>query len=89
MPVLKHLKRMFTDWFLCGMLLATFLAYVFPHFGSTGGAMHAEWVINIGVFLVFFLHRLGWRFGCRPIVRGPRPSRRVPGPVGQQIFPAF
>ena len=56
MPVLKHLKRMFTDWFLCGMLLATFLAYVFPHFGSTGGAMHAEWVINIGVFLVFFLH---------------------------------
>ena len=56
MPVLKHLKRMFTDWFLCGMLLATFLAYVFPHFGSTGGGMHAEWVINIGVFLVFFLH---------------------------------
>jgi len=56
MPVLKHLKRLFTDWFLCGMLLATFLAYVFPTFGSTGGAMHAEWVINIGVFLVFFLH---------------------------------
>ena len=56
MPVLKHLKRMFTDWFLCGMLLATFLAYVFPRFGSTGGGMHAEWVINIGVFLVFFLH---------------------------------
>lgn len=56
MPVLKHLKRLFTDWFLCGMLLATFLAYVFPRFGSTGGAMHAEWVINIGVFLVFFLH---------------------------------
>ena len=56
MPVLKHLKRLFTDWFLCGMLLATFLAYVFPKFGSSGGAMHAEWVINIGVFLVFFLH---------------------------------
>ena len=56
MPVLKHLKRLFTDWFLCGMLLATFLAYVFPRFGSAGGAMHAEWVINIGVFLVFFLH---------------------------------
>ena len=56
MSVLKHLKRVFTDWFLCGMLLATLLAYVFPRFGSTGGAMHAEWVINIGVFLVFFLH---------------------------------
>ena len=56
MSVLKHLKRVFTDWFLCGMVLATLLAYVFPRFGSTGGAMHAEWVINIGVFLVFFLH---------------------------------
>ena len=56
MPVLKHFKRLFTDWFLCGMVLATFLAYLFPAFGSTGGAMHAEWVINIGVFLVFFLH---------------------------------
>lgn len=56
MPVFKHLKRLFTDWFLCGMLLATLLAYVFPTFGSTGGGMHAEVVINIGVFLVFFLH---------------------------------
>ena len=56
MHVFKHLKRLFTDWFLCGMLLATLLAYVFPTFGSTGGGMHAEVVINIGVFLVFFLH---------------------------------
>ena len=56
MPLIKHLKRLFTDWFLCGMLLATFLAYVFPDFGATGGPMHAEWVINSGVFLVFFLH---------------------------------
>jgi sodium/bile acid cotransporter 7 len=52
----KHLKRVVTDWFLCGMLIATLLSYVFPTFGATGGAMHAEWVINIGVFLVFFLH---------------------------------
>lgn len=56
MPVFKHLKRLFTDWFLCGMLVATFLSYLFPTFGSTGGAMHAEVVINVGVFLVFFLH---------------------------------
>ncbi|MGE8435668.1 MAG: bile acid:sodium symporter family protein [Pseudomonas palmensis] len=51
-----HLKRVVTDWFLCGMFLATFLAWLFPHFGASGGSMHAEYVINIGVFVVFFLH---------------------------------
>lgn len=56
MSVLKHLKRVVTDWFLCGMVLATVLAYFFPGFGATGGGMHAEYVINIGVFVVFFLH---------------------------------
>jgi sodium/bile acid cotransporter 7 len=56
MSALKHLKRVVTDWFLCGMVLATVLAYFFPSFGATGGAMHAEYVINIGVFVVFFLH---------------------------------
>ena len=56
MHAFKHLKRVVTDWFLCGMLLATILAYFFPHFGARGGAMHAEVVINVGVFLVFFLH---------------------------------
>lgn len=35
---------------------ATVLAYFFPGFGATGGGMHAEYVINIGVFVVFFLH---------------------------------
>jgi sodium/bile acid cotransporter 7 len=56
MPVLKHLKRVVTDWFLLGMLVATLLAYFIPSFGATGGGMHAEIVINVGVFLVFFLH---------------------------------
>ncbi|UZE24454.1 bile acid:sodium symporter [Pseudomonas sp. B21-056] len=56
MHIFRHLKRMVTDWFLCGMLLATLLAYFFPGFGATGGAMHAEWVVNIGIFVVFFLH---------------------------------
>ncbi|WPN57351.1 bile acid:sodium symporter family protein [Pseudomonas sp. P9_31] len=56
MHAFKHLKRVVTDWFLCGMLIATLLAYAFPTFGATGGGMRAEWVINIGVFLVFFLH---------------------------------
>jgi sodium/bile acid cotransporter 7 len=56
MHVLKHLKRVVTDWFLLGMLIATLLAYFIPSFGATGGGMHAEIVINVGVFLVFFLH---------------------------------
>ncbi|MGV8920839.1 MAG: bile acid:sodium symporter family protein [Pseudomonas sp.] len=56
MHAFKHLKRVVTDWFLCGMLIATILAYLFPTFGGAGGAMHAEYVINIGVFFVFFLH---------------------------------
>lgn len=56
MHIFRHLKRLVTDWFLCGMLLATLLAYLFPSFGATGGAMHAEWVVNIGIFVVFFLH---------------------------------
>jgi sodium/bile acid cotransporter 7 len=56
MHAFKHLKRVVTDWFLCGMLVATLLSYLFPRFGASGGSMHAEWVINIGVFLVFFLH---------------------------------
>jgi sodium/bile acid cotransporter 7 len=56
MHILRHLKRLATDWFLCGMLLATLLAYFFPTFGASGGAMHAEWVIHIGIFVVFFLH---------------------------------
>ena len=56
MHIFRHLKRIVTDWFLCGMVLATLLAYFFPTFGATGGAMHAEWVVNIGIFVVFFLH---------------------------------
>ncbi|MBD1554360.1 bile acid:sodium symporter family protein [Pseudomonas typographi] len=56
MQLLKQLKRLVTDWFLCGMILATVLAYFFPHFGARGGTLHADTVVNIGVFAVFFLH---------------------------------
>ncbi|RWU26304.1 bile acid:sodium symporter [Pseudomonas alkylphenolica] len=73
MPVLKHLKRVVTDWFLCGMFLATFLAWLFPGFGRSGGAMHAEYVINIGVFLVFFLH--GINLSSEQIRHGLRNGR--------------
>ncbi len=73
MQALKHLKRVVTDWFLCGMFLATFLAWLFPGFGSSGGAMHAEYVINAGVFLVFFLH--GINLSSEQIRHGLRNGR--------------
>ncbi len=68
MQSLKHFKRVATDWFLWGMVLATVLAYFFPRFGATGGSMHAEYVINIGVFVVFFLH--GVNLSSEQIKRG-------------------
>jgi len=53
------LHRIFKEWFLLGMVGAVILATLFPQFGATGGAMHAEWVINGGIALVFFLHGIG------------------------------
>lgn len=53
------LQRLTRDWFLAGMVLAVVLAALFPDFGSTGGPMHAEVVVNVGIFAVFFLHGLG------------------------------
>jgi sodium/bile acid cotransporter 7 len=68
MLLLKQLKRLVTDWFLCGMLLATVLAYFFPRFGASGGLMHAEIVINVGVFVVFFLH--GVNLSSEQVIHG-------------------
>lgn len=51
--------RVLKEWFLLGMVAAVVLASLFPDFGATGGAMHADLVINIGVALVFFLHGVG------------------------------
>ncbi|WP_442110000.1 bile acid:sodium symporter family protein [Pseudomonas sp. NUPR-001] len=73
MHALKHFKRVVTDWFLCGMFLATLLAWLFPNVGRSGGAMHAEYVINIGVFLVFFLH--GINLSGEQIGRGLKNGR--------------
>jgi len=70
MPVLKHLKKLVTDWFLCGMVLATVLAWVFPQYGGSGGVLHLDKVINAGVFLVFFLH--GANLSGEQIGRGLR-----------------
>ncbi len=56
---LKWLRRIGQEWFLLGLLVAVVAASVWPDFGASGGAMHAEFVINGGVALVFFLHGVG------------------------------
>ncbi|MCP3142316.1 bile acid:sodium symporter family protein [Pyxidicoccus xibeiensis] len=56
---LRLVKRLARDWFLVGMIAAVVLAALFPDFGRTGGAMHADVVANIGIFLVFLLYGLG------------------------------
>ncbi|MCP3103922.1 bile acid:sodium symporter [Myxococcus sp. K15C18031901] len=56
---LRLIQRLARDWFLLGMLCAVGLALLFPDFGREGGAMHADVVTNVGIFLVFFLHGLG------------------------------
>lgn len=52
-------QRLAKEWFLFGTVLAVVLATVFPDFGASGGALHADLVVNIGVALVFFLHGIG------------------------------
>lgn len=54
----KLARKLGKDWFLAGMLTAVGLATLFPEFGATGGAMHAETVSDAGIFLVFLLHGL-------------------------------
>ncbi len=44
------------DWFLTGMVIAMFLAYLFPAPGAAGSSMHPELVIKGGIALIFFLH---------------------------------
>lgn len=55
----RWLQRIAKEWFLIGMLVAVLLASLFPEFGATGGALHAETTTNLGIALVFFLHGIG------------------------------
>lgn len=55
----KWLRRIGQEWFLLGMLAAVLAASVWPDFGASGGALHADIVVNAGVVLVFFLHGVG------------------------------
>ena len=52
------------DWFLLGMIFATFLAWAFPDPGAAGGWMHPELVTKLGVALIFFLHGLVLSFAA-------------------------
>jgi sodium/bile acid cotransporter 7 len=52
------------DWFLLGMIFATFLAWAFPDPGASGGWMHPEFVTKAGVALIFFLHGLMLSFAA-------------------------
>ncbi len=49
----------YKDWFLYGMVSCVVLATLFPDFGKTGGALHADVLANVGVAAVFFFHGLG------------------------------
>lgn len=52
------LHRLCRDWFLVGMLVAVLLASFFPEAGKSGGWLHMEKAVDIGVAIVFFLHGL-------------------------------
>lgn len=52
------------DWFLLGMVGATFLAWAFPGPGASGGWMHPELATKAGVALIFFLHGLTLSFAA-------------------------
>jgi sodium/bile acid cotransporter 7 len=49
-------------WFIIGLPLAMFLAYLFPDIGKTGGYIRSEWSVKWGcVILIFFLSGLSIR----------------------------
>jgi sodium/bile acid cotransporter 7 len=50
------------DWFLVGMVFATFLAWLFPAPGAKGGSLHPEILTKAGVALIFFLHGMALSF---------------------------
>lgn len=52
------------DWFLCGMALAVFLAWLFPEPGARGGWLQPELLTKGGVALIFFLHGCALSFAA-------------------------
>jgi sodium/bile acid cotransporter 7 len=52
------------DWFLTGMVVAVFLAWLFPAPGARGGWLHPELLTKAGVALIFFLHGVALSFAA-------------------------
>lgn len=44
------------DWFLIGMVIAMFIAWLIPGPGAAGGSLHPELLTKCGIALIFFLH---------------------------------
>lgn len=57
--VSTFLRRIQQQWFLFGMIAAVILGSLFPAFGASGGALHSETTVNLGIAIVFFLHGIG------------------------------
>lgn len=56
---MSRLKKLLSDWFLCGMVAAVSLAIVWPELGRSEGLLHLDHASDIGIFVVFLLHGLG------------------------------
>jgi solute carrier family 10 (sodium/bile acid cotransporter), member 7 len=52
------------DWFLCGMVIAVGLAWLFPEPGAHGGWLHADILNKAGVSLIFFLSGVSLSFAA-------------------------
>ncbi|MCC7424559.1 MAG: bile acid:sodium symporter [Planctomycetaceae bacterium] len=52
------------DWFLTGMVVAVFLAWLLPTPGARGGWLHPELLTKGGVALIFFLHGVALSFSA-------------------------
>jgi sodium/bile acid cotransporter 7 len=50
------MQRFLPDWFLTGMCVAMFLAWLIPSPGAHGGSLHPELLTKCGIALIFFLH---------------------------------
>ncbi len=49
-------RKLPIDGFLAAMLSAVLLALAYPQLGASHGPLHLDWVTNLGVAAVFFLH---------------------------------
>ena len=52
------------DWFMKGMVVAIFLAWLWPDPGAKDGFLHPDLLTKAGVALVFFLNGLGLSFAA-------------------------